>query len=146
MDGLSAAANAFAVIQLAASVAGLCAKYAAGVRDARRDISRLQVETEALQKILKGLEETTIEGVSSPPSSTSDDVAFAVQQCQFTLSDLMARLDPQEDSTGKRLMSRFGLRALKWPLKSHEVDKIIGALSRHKTTIILALTREQRWV
>ncbi|KAI9926047.1 hypothetical protein ASPWEDRAFT_25867 [Aspergillus wentii DTO 134E9] len=144
MDGLSAAANAFAVIQLAASVAGLCAKYAAGVRDARRDISRLQVETEALQRILKGLDETTIGRASSPSSSTSDDLAFAVQQCQFTLSDLVARLDPPEDSTGKRLMSRFGLRALKWPLKNHEVDKIIDALSRHKTTIVLALTREQR--
>lgn len=36
-------------------------------------------------------------------------------------------------------MSRFGIRALKWPFESSEIDSIVQSLDRNQDTISAAL-------
>jgi hypothetical protein len=53
-----------------------------------------------------------------------------IQQCQAELEGLVAKLDPM---LGRDRMRQFGLRALKWPFSSKDVDKVITTIER--TTI-----------
>jgi hypothetical protein len=43
-------------------------------------------------------------------------------------------------------MRSFGLRALTWPLKTKDVDKIIASLQRDQDTISAALQIDQTFV
>ncbi|KAJ1322838.1 hypothetical protein MN608_11684 [Microdochium nivale] len=40
-------------------------------------------------------------------------------------------------------MRRFGLRSLKWPFGSKEVDQLLASLERHERTILLGLQIDQ---
>jgi hypothetical protein len=40
-------------------------------------------------------------------------------------------------------MRRYGIRALKWPFKSKEVDQLLASLDRHERTILLGLQVDQ---
>ena len=62
-----------------------------------------------------------------------------VQQCQQTLAGLIAKL---EFGQRKNKMNQFGLRALKWPLTSKDVEKLLVTIGRHKATFTLALTAD----
>lgn len=143
MAGLGEAASIIAVIQIADRILCLCGTYATAVKDAKKDIERLAGEVEALQKALKSADEMAH---SSPmkldtSGSVSEVLAGSIEQCRSALGELESQLDPGEK---RKIVSRFGIRALKWPFKSKDVTKIIDALSRHKGTIILALNMDQR--
>ena len=43
-------------------------------------------------------------------------------------------------------MSRFGVRALKWPFESKDVDAIIKALERYQDTVSASLNVDQVYV
>lgn len=60
-----------------------------------------------------------------------------VQQCQRDLVGLVAKL---ETGQGKNKMKQFGLRALRWPFSSKDVEKLLTIVRRHKATFNLALT------
>ena len=51
-----------------------------------------------------------------------------------------------ELSTGRKAMRRIGIRALKWPFKSGEIDTVIKKLERYKQTASLALQVDQTYV
>jgi hypothetical protein len=68
-------------------------------------------------------------------------LAGSIKECRSALGGLETQLDRGK---ANKAMRRFGLRALKWPLKSKDVTKIIEGLNRHKGTIILALNLDQR--
>lgn len=143
MAGLGEAASIIAVIQIADRIICLCGTYATAVKDAKKDIERLAVEVEALQKVLKSADEMA--DSSQMKLCTSDSVlevlAGSIEQCRSTLSELESQLDPGKE---RKILGRFGRRALKWPFQSKDVKKIVEALSRHKGTIILALNMDQR--
>jgi hypothetical protein len=143
MAGLGEAASIIAVIQAADRILCLCGTYASAVRDAKKDIELLAAEVEALQKVLKCADEMA--DASPLKLSTSESVleglAGSIKQCRSALGALESQLDP---GNGRKILSRFGIRALKWPFKKQDVTKVIKALSRHKETIILALNMNQR--
>ena len=56
------------------------------------------------------------------------------------LEKLKRRLEP---SNTRKAMSRLGVRALKWPFTSKEVEKIVADLERYKQTFSLALQVDQ---
>ena len=59
----------------------------------------------------------------------------------------VGRVGDEIDIGGKdSKMKQFGLRALKWPLTSKEVDKTLLAIERHKATFSLALNTDQTCV
>ena len=143
MEALAGAASIIAVIQVADRILALCGKYASAVKDAKEDIGRLASEVEAFHKVLKSVNEMANSGEMKLYISQSvlGELVGTIRECKSTLDDLELQLD-----SGKRrkVMNRFGLRALKWPLKSKDVIKIIEALDRHKGTITLALNFDQR--
>src|SRR5437667_7137257 len=125
MAGLGEAASIIAVIQVADRVLCLCGKYASAVKDAKEDIRRLTSEIEALRKVLKSADEMGNSSAMKLYTSESmlEVLAGSIKECRSTLSDLETRLDPGKER--KKIMSRFGLRALKWPFSSKDVINII---------------------
>ena len=143
MEGLAGAASIIAVIQVADRILTLCGNYALAVKDAKKDIERLMTEVASLDNVLK-----RVDGMAKSDAmnlyishSVVKELGGTIRGCRSTLCELEAQLDP-----GKRhkLMSHFGIRALKWPFKSKDVINIIETLNRHKCTIILALNLDQR--
>jgi hypothetical protein len=141
MDGLSAAASVIAVIQISAQVFDLCRTYYLIVKDARKDIQRLQNEISSLQDIL-----VNVVDLANAPQSTSlqtlnllkrDD--GPLNQCQLELKALLTKLDPGETTSKVKLT----LRSLKWPLQSKEIDKVLLAIGRYKASFVLALSTDQ---
>ena len=142
MDGLSAAASVIAVIQVSSQIFDLCRTYYINVKDAREDIQRLRDEITALQDVLVNVADLT----DDPKSASLKALASIsrkdgpLQVCQSELLALAARLDPGEE---RGRMRQFGMRALKWPFSSKEVDKILDSIGRHKSSFTLALAADQ---
>lgn len=141
MDGLSAAASVVAVIQISGHVFDLCRTYYSEVKEARKDIQRLRDEVTSLQDVL-----TNVADLADAPSPAHlsilnllNQVDGPVQQCQAQLTELAAKLEPGQ---GKNKMKQFGLRALKWPFSSKEVEKTVVTIGRHKATFGLALAAD----
>jgi hypothetical protein len=141
MDGLSAAASVIAVVQISGQVFDLCRTYYSEVRDARTDIQRLCDEVTSLQNVLTNV--THLTSAKLPILDFLNQPNGPVQQCLTELITLAAKLNPGQE---KDKMRQFGLRALKWPFSSKDVDKAITAIGRHKTTFNLALAADQTYV
>src|SRR5438876_186054 len=142
MDGLSAAASVIAVIQISGKVFDLCRTYYLEVRDAREDIKRLRDEVTTLQDVL-----TSVADLAEAPGSAKLSILSLLnqpdgplQQCGTELEALATKL---EIGQGKDKMKQFGLRALKWPFSSKDIDKAINAIGRYQATFSLALTADQ---
>ncbi|KAI9853595.1 MAG: hypothetical protein M1813_002050 [Trichoglossum hirsutum] len=145
MDGLSAAAGVIAVIQISGRVFDLCRTYYLEVKEARKDIQRLRDEVTSLQDVL-----ASVKDLADAPGSTKLPILVLlnkpdgpVQQCTTELEGLTAKLELKQ---GKDRMKQFGLRALKWPFSSRDIDKVIKNIGRHKATFNLALTADQTYV
>jgi hypothetical protein len=141
MDGLSAAASVIAVVQISAQVFDLCRTYYLEVKEARKDIQRLRDEVTSLQDVL-----TNVADLADDPGSAKLSILNLlnqqdgpVQQCQRDLVGIVVKL---ETGQGKNKMKQFGLRALKWPFSSKDVEKLLTTVGRHKATFNLALTAD----
>jgi hypothetical protein len=142
MDGISAAASIIAVIQISGQVIDLCRTYYSEVRDAKADIQRLREEITSLQTVL-----TKVADLANAPDAAElstlgllNQPDGPVQQCLTELIKLAAKLNAGQ---GKDTIKQFGLRALKWPFSSKDVDKAITTIERHKATFNLALAADQ---
>ncbi|CEN60827.1 hypothetical protein ASPCAL03259 [Aspergillus calidoustus] len=120
MDGISSAASVIAVIQLTGSLVKLCGGYIREVKDARKEIRTLQQAIAGLQGTLQDLEKLL-----------QSDNANALP----TSSRLPGK--------GKKLMSKFGYRALKWPLNRTEVEDVVKNLERYKSSFLLSFQVDQ---
>lgn len=137
MDPLSGAASVIAVVQLADRVLTLCGNYVAAVKDARKDIERLRTEVTSLQRVLQKVDpivENKTRTLHSP-HPVVEELGEVIKGCQTTLLELESELD-----LGKHKLRRV----LKWPLRSKKVASVIETLDRHKSTLILALSVDQR--
>ncbi|KAF8535913.1 vegetative incompatibility protein HET-E-1 [Trichophaea hybrida] len=138
MDPLSGAASVIAVVQISKEVLTLCVKYALDAKDAKDDIDRLSSEITALCDILNRVNDLT-NGPDAAKHPALRDLTMTISQCSLELTNLQTQLDPGK---GRRVMKRLGLRALKWPFKSEDINKCIASLERSKTTINLALSAD----
>ena len=132
------AASAIAVIQLSAKVALLCTQYSVAVKHAKADIERLRKEVNSVTNLLRDAETLIKTPNNQLPTSTELQPAFS--DCFEQLSAVSDKLEP-----GKRqkIMSTIGVRALKWPFQSKEIETVIDNLERFKDTISLALQVDQ---
>ncbi|GMG38397.1 unnamed protein product [Aspergillus oryzae] len=121
MDGLSLAASVIAVIQLTGSLVKLCGGYIQEVRNAREEILILQRAVTGLQDTFQDLQNNLQEN-KAKDLPTSSRLPSDITACLSDLQALEARLNPGK---GKSLMSKMGLRALKWPLKRAEVEGLL---------------------
>ncbi|KAJ5175634.1 Vegetative incompatibility protein HET-E-1 [Penicillium canariense] len=138
MDGVSAASSVLAVIDLSAKIALLLFRYSQGVKTAKSDIKRLQEELERLNATLDGLRKL-LDHPNGSKLQTLRQLHEDVNGCSDQLTDILAKLKKKLDSDSTRLMRRFGIRALKWPFESHEVDFIMARLEKHRNTLAVAL-------
>ena len=145
MEGLGAAASVIAVVELAAKVGSLCLEYSSAVKSARPDIDRLLKHTKNLkttaddaQKLLQGPHGARLE--------TSQKLREALANTYSQLGDVATKLEAKLH-TGHRAkaMRRLGLRALKWPFESKDVDKIIANLQRDQDSFAAALQIDQTY-
>ncbi|KAF8544656.1 NACHT and WD40 domain protein [Trichophaea hybrida] len=139
MDPLSGAASVIAVFQISKEVLTLCGKYVKDAKDAKDDIDRLCNEITALCDLLNRVNDLT-NGPDAAKFPALRDLTMTISQCSSELTNLKTRLDP---GNRQRVMKRFGLRALKWPFKTEDINKCIASLERSKTTINLALSADQ---
>ncbi|KAM0354792.1 hypothetical protein ACHAPU_000614 [Fusarium lateritium] len=124
------------------AIAELSAKlvaYSNAVRNARGDISRLQTQLESLDICLKAARRL-INDPKNQALVTSRSWIESVNNCQDELAQIQAKLD---SSSARRAMSKFGLRALKWPFDSKETNDITTSLDQYKQTITLCLQVDQ---
>ncbi|KAJ4311649.1 hypothetical protein N0V84_010328 [Fusarium piperis] len=137
MEGLGVAANVIAVIDLSAKVTSACYAYLKAVKNAKTDIERLQGELKNLDVVLRGAERL-VKGPESSKLQTMEQLKAALLEASSQLQKLMTRL---EDKRGKghKVMSHLGIRALKWPFESSEVDSIIQGIERNRNSISVAL-------
>jgi hypothetical protein len=135
MDGLSGAASVIAVVDLSAKIASRCFQYSVAVKNAKEDIGRLRGEVSRIGDVLGGAKKL-LEGPEEMCLLTSQTLSDSLKGCSVQLEKLNRRL---ELSNTRKAMSRLGVRALKWPFTSKEVEKIVADLERYKQTFSLAL-------
>jgi hypothetical protein len=135
MDPLSSAASVITVVQISKEILTACGKYALDVKDAKKDIERLSSEVKALHGVLNRVKDLA-EGQDTATLPTFQTITAAIAQCLSELVELKTHLDPGKK---RQAMNRLGLRALKCPFKSEDVNKLLEALER-QATINLAFT------
>jgi ElaB/YqjD/DUF883 family membrane-anchored ribosome-binding protein len=139
MDGLSGAASVIAVIDISAKIASLCYQYSVAVKDAKDDIERVQRMVSDITHILEKIEQL-LNSQDKTRLSTTQGLFNSIEQCLKELKSLETKLDAGKT---RKTMSRFGLRALKWPFSSKQVDKIVLNLEGYEQTFSLALQVDQ---
>ena len=140
MEALGAATSIIAVIETAAALFQTCLKYSLAVKDAKKDVLRLQEEATDIQKVLARVADLANEPGADELPALSEVLARGgpLEKCGAVMQDLLDQLG----SADKGEMKRFGLRALKWPFKSEEVDATLVVLERCKSMFNLALVTD----
>ena len=139
MDGLSAATSVVAVINISAKVATLCFQYSAAVKDAKEDIERLKKKVVDIKGVLEEWEQLLRRSDKTRLPATHK-LKDSLNGCFGQLQELEIQLEPGKT---RKAMSRLGGRALKWPFKSKEIEKIIATLVKHEQTFFLSLQVDQ---
>jgi septal ring factor EnvC (AmiA/AmiB activator) len=143
MDGLSGAASVIAVIDISAKVASLCFQYSVEVKHAKRDIERLQQKVTDVKNVLGKLQQL-LDKQDKSQFSTTRALLDPLQRCSRELTELEAKLKAKLEPSGRRsAMQRLGFRALKWPLTSKEVEKIVHNLENYGNIFSLAVQVDQ---
>ncbi|KAA8641922.1 uncharacterized protein ATNIH1004_010861 [Aspergillus tanneri] len=139
MEPLSGAGSVIAVIQLASCIAKILGDYINDVKIAKRDILDLQQEIDGLAGVLRKLN-TLLDRSNSEKFNSSNALLDDVKECSSTLEILKTKINSEMAGI---TMKRWGLRALKWPLKRTEVDETIKRIERYKSLFTLALQLDQ---
>ncbi|KAL2198614.1 hypothetical protein P885DRAFT_67778 [Corynascus similis CBS 632.67] len=141
--GIGAAASVIAVVELAAKVGSLCLEYSSAVKSARSDIERLRKHTESMKITVDGARKL-LQGPHGARLKTSQKLHKALADTYSQLDDITTTLEAKL-YTGRtaKAMRRVGLRALKWPFESKDVDKIIANLQRDQDSVADALQIDQ---
>jgi WD40 repeat protein len=143
MEGLGAAASIIAVVELAAKVASLCLEYSSAVKNARADIDRLRQHTASLNITVEGAQKL-LQGPHGARLETSHKLRNALNDTHSQLGDIVAKLEEKLRKGHRTKLMRFvGLRALKWPFESKDVDKIVANLQRDQASFSAALQIDQ---
>ncbi|KAF2186021.1 hypothetical protein K469DRAFT_750009 [Zopfia rhizophila CBS 207.26] len=139
MDGLSVAASVIAVINISAKITSLCFQYSVAVKDAEKDIERLQRKATDIKGVLEKIKRL-LDGRDKAGLSTTYELSDSLAECFRQLEELKTELEPGKT---RKAMSRFGVRALKWPFTSKQVEKIVSGLERYEQTFAVALQVDQ---
>lgn len=143
MDGLSGAASVIAVVDISAKVASLCLQYSVEVKHAKSDIERLYQKVNDTKNVLEKLQQL-LDKQGKSQLRTTNTLLDPLQRCLQELKKLEATLQAKLEPNGRRkAMQRIGLRALKWPLTSREVEKTVQNLEKYGQTFSLALQVDQ---
>ena len=139
MDGVSATASVVALVETSLKIVSLCAEYYSHVKNAKKEVDRFSREVEAFINVLENLDK-----LAQNPGTTrlfaTRSLNENIKRCLVDLEHLQKKLEPGK---GRKTMSRYGIRALKWPFENKELEKNIGVLERYKSTFTAALNTDQ---
>ncbi|KAJ0414175.1 hypothetical protein BJY00DRAFT_295566 [Aspergillus carlsbadensis] len=138
------AAKIIAATDLSIKVAALCDQYSKHARNTSGDIDHLHQEVTNLQTG----SETLTNLLNSPDSGNieaSQELSAAVDDSLVKLQRLEQELSP---GITRKVLSRVGLRTLRWPLSSNDAHRAAQDLDHCKQGISLAsqMTRNQTHV
>ncbi|CAH0046176.1 unnamed protein product [Clonostachys solani] len=136
LEGLGLAANIIAVIDLSAKVISWCYQYSKDVKNARADIEQLQQETNRLKIVAEDIR-NLLEGPNGAKLTTAKRLSTAAGQVRSVLDTVDKTLSNQKG------LRRFGLRALKWPYESKDVEGLLQELVRTREIFHLGLQIDQ---
>ncbi|OCK79260.1 hypothetical protein K432DRAFT_252439, partial [Lepidopterella palustris CBS 459.81] len=139
MDGLSGAASVIAVIDISAKISTLCFQYSTKVKNAKEDIERIQKKLTDIKDVLEEVKQL-LDGSNKLRLPATHKLSNSPQKCLRELQELEKKLDLGK---ARKTMSRLGMRALKWPFTSKEVEKMIVTLEGYEQTFSLALQVDQ---
>lgn len=139
MDGLNGVASIIAVVDISAKVASLCFQYLVAVKDAKRDIERLQTKVTDIKNVLEEALRL-LDKQHKPQLSTIGKLPDSLEECYQQLQGLKAQLEP---GRGRKVMQRAGFQAPKWPFTSKQVEKMVVSLEQYERTFSLALQVDQ---
>lgn len=139
MDGLSGAASVAALIDLSAKVASLFFQYSVAVKNAKRDIERLEKKVCNINDVLREVKEL-LNGRDKTLLSATYKLSDSLKECFLQLTELNKQLDPGKTRKAIRWVSG---RALRWPFTSKEVEMHVARLEQCEQTYILALQVDQ---
>jgi Fungal N-terminal domain of STAND proteins len=142
MEAVGAAASVVTLIELAAKIGSACVHYSRAVKDAAKDISRLQKEVTSLQHLLEQVKQL-LDVPDTTGLATSREMKDGIEACETELQALNRKLTPKKT---RKAASWFSSRALRWPFETADVDKILYQIDRCKQSITLALQVDQRFV
>ncbi|KAL4747572.1 hypothetical protein BDW72DRAFT_182591 [Aspergillus terricola var. indicus] len=138
-DPLSITASVAALIKLVTSVTTSVARYAKAVRGSGDDVAALQSEVVQFARTLDKLDEF-LKAPDAAQLTTSKILADDIAECRALLSALESKLQPGSRS---KVMSKMGIRGLKWPLERDDVEKALRDLVRYRASLALALQVDQ---
>lgn len=138
-DPLSVTASVIAVVDASTKVALLCSQYYKDVKNAQKDIARLESEITNLKDVSKSVQKL-LDGPNGAKLEASQSLHGALEESLSQLETLEAKLKP---SKHRKAMKKFGWRALKWPFEGKDVDKAVQDLRRHAQIVSLALQVDQ---
>lgn len=141
---MEAAASVIAVVQLAAKVGSLCLEYSSAVKSARSDIERLKKHTDSLKATTEGAQKL-LQGPHGARLGTSQKLRETLNDTRSQLGDVATKLEAKLHGRTGKTMRRVGLRALKWPFESKDMDKIITNLQRYQDSFTAALQIDQTY-
>ncbi|KAI0129857.1 hypothetical protein BJ170DRAFT_578437 [Xylariales sp. AK1849] len=133
------AASALAVVELTAKTALICTQYIKHVSSAKRDVERLKEEVAKLGAVAMDVRQL-LDKSPTHQLLTTEKLRIALSDSRSRLQQLQQELAP---SKTKATMSRFGVRALKWPFKSKDTEKVVQDVARLEQMITLALQVDQ---
>jgi hypothetical protein len=137
MEVIGSVTSVIAVIQPTEHVFNICGQYASSVKHAKIDIEHLQREVEIASDILNEVysivKKDQLQGVQATAAFSNG----SLREYEATLLDLRTQPKPLKK---KNAMSQLGLRALKRPFTSGDMEKALPTLERHKTAIVTGLS------
>jgi hypothetical protein len=142
MAGLSGAASVIAVIDMSAKITSLCFQYSIAIRDAKKDIERVQRKVGDITRVLEKAKEL-LDGRDKARLPATHTLFASLKECLQELEDLKTELEPGKT---RKAMTRFGVRALKWPFTSKQVEKIVSRLEGYEQTFTLVYQVDQMYV
>ncbi|PON25783.1 hypothetical protein TGAM01_v205220 [Trichoderma gamsii] len=124
---------------LSSKIIILCSKYFVNVAHARAEVERLKEQLKSLETTLRQAKHL-LEHPNSQSLSASRELNDPIQKCQAELQRLRDKLEP---NTKEKTMSKFGLRAAKWPFSKGEVEAVITSLVEYREAITAILQIDQ---
>lgn len=138
MEGLGVAASIIAVINLSAHVTS----YLTAVKGAKDEKKRLNEKVSRIGDILRDLQRL-LHGPDGARLAASQELCNSLKDCFLQLKELEGQLTPGKTH---KVMSRFGVQALKWPFKARDIQKIFNSLESFEQIFLGALQLDQTWV
>jgi len=153
IDGFSLAVGIAGLIELSAEVIKLSHSYVIGVAEYRKEIAALEAESKCLIGALEGLkltvskltERKTGDRPHGSVLTTPDTIVIHqadIDNCGQILTKIKRALEPPDNARrGNKFTNRITKagRALEWPFKKGELQRLVQRLERYKTSFLMAM-------